>query len=176
MEVGEEIGLAYMLLGLLQCAFTNVLLSYRLSFLQHVADEIRLVPTCFVGVLAACTHQACLWHLTSKLGLLQVEPPGSDLPLHGILPRTSLTAQLALKKAAQLQDALEADVRSQDAPSTALVAVRVSFGNRAVYCAHVEDGPSGAGSLQSLQAGENLAAQVTIQALFLCCMPLCLAC
>ncbi|DBA95648.1 TPA: hypothetical protein ACH3X3_013491 [Trebouxia sp. C0006] len=89
----------------------------------------------------------------------EVEPAGLDLPLHGILPRTSLTAQLAIKAAAQLQRALEADVGSHKAPSAALVAVRVSCGNRAVYCAHVEDGASGAGSLQSLQAAESLDAQ-----------------
>jgi len=111
-----------------------------------------------------------------KLGLLQVEPAGLDLPLHGILPRTSLTAQLAIKAAAQLQRALEADVGSHKAPSTALVAVHVSCGNRAVYCAHVEDGASGAGSLQSLQAAESLDAQVTIEMLFLCLILLCLAC
>ncbi|KAL0049282.1 hypothetical protein WJX82_010291 [Trebouxia sp. C0006] len=42
----------------------------------------------------------------------EVEPAGLDLPLHGILPRTSLTAQLAIKAAAQLQRALEADVQA----------------------------------------------------------------
>jgi len=108
--------------------------------------------------------------------LLQVEHPWLDLPLHGILPRTSLTAQLALAAAAQLQRALEADVGSQTAPSTALLPAHASCGDRAVYCAHVEDCASGAGSLQSLQAAESLAAQVTIQTLFLCIELLCLTC
>ncbi len=107
---------------------------------------------------------------------MQIEPPGLGLPLHGILPRTSLTAQLALKAAAQLQRALEADVGSQEAPTTALLPVRVSCGGRAVFCAHVEEGASDAGSLQSLQTAESLAAQVTIQMLFLRIELLCLTC
>ncbi len=98
------------------------------------------------------------------------------LPLHGILPRTSLPAQLALAAAAQLQRALEADVGSQKAPSTALLAVHTSFSDRAEYCAHVEVGASDAGSLQSLQAAASLAAHMTIKTLFLCFMLLCLTC
>lgn len=130
-----------------------------------------LLPTCFVGVFPACTLQACLWCLTSKSGLLQVEQPwAAGLLLHGILPRTSLTAQLAFKAAAQLQRGSEAHVGSQEAPSTALLQLpaHASFGDRAAYCTHVEDGACGAGSLHRLQAAESLAAQVTIQMLFLC--------
>ena len=132
------------------------------------------MPTRFDGGLPACTHQACLWRLTSKSGLLQIEPPGLGLPLHGILPRTSLTAQLAFKAAAQLQRALEADVGSRIALSTALLPAHASFSHRAVYCAHVEEGASDAGSLQSLRAVESLAAQVINETLFLCSVLLCL--
>ena len=131
---------------------------------------ILVLPTSFVGVFPACTLQACLWRLTSKSGLLQVEQPWAGLPLHGILPRPSLTGQLAFKAAAQLQRGSEAHVGSQEAPSTALLQLPAyaSFGDRAACCTHVEDGASGAGSLHRLQAAESLAAQVTIQMLFLC--------
>ena len=179
MEVGGEIGLAYILAGSSQCAFTKWTSVIQTAiFVGNLLLGILVLPTCFVGVFPACTLQACLWRLTSKSGLLQVEQPWAGLPLHGILPRTSLTAQLAFKAAAQLQRGSEAHVGSQETPSTALLQLPAyaSFGDRAAYCTHAEDGASGAGSLHRLQAADSLTAQVTIQMLFLCIKLLCLTC
>ncbi len=175
MEVGEENGLAYILVYRSQSRFAKCAAVTQPTFYEMSVGRLGL-PTCFVMVFPACTLHACLWRLASKLGLLQVEHPWLDLPLHAILPRASLLAQLAFKAAAQLQRGLEADVGSQKALSTALLAVHVSCGNRAVYCAHVEDGASGASSLQSLQAAQSLAAQVIIETLFLCLILVCMTC